>query len=582
MADPAPGGNETGQWSSSDAMTPIRDLTGVTLGDFEIERILGRGGMGEVYLARQLSLNRQIAFKILRPDLVKNPTYISRFDAEAWAVAKLNHPNIVHIYSIGTLDGMKYIAMEYVQGTNLKEYLNKKGPLDLALGLSIFKQTAQAIGAAGEIGLVHRDIKPENLLLTKKGQVKVTDFGLCRDTEGGDLHLTQPGVTMGTPMYMSPEQVQGHVVDHRSDLYSLGVTAYHIFTGSPPFKADTPFAIALKHLKDTPVSPRVLRPEMPADLDRIVLKLIEKHAEDRYQSAAELLRDLAKLKETMQTQPIAQSALLLDAKPKTSVSLTSTANLPAGSSFFESMAKIPRPQFGVSKSMLALFFALSLAGGAALGWSRRPSDLLGAGVPDVVESAPALWMAQAWTQIERLNSPESQYRFAQSKATEDQREASWIAVPGYFPTAHEWGMKAYTQFGRHLFRNRDGERLEFLAKELVKEKDRSTNLMLAQVCRGGVAALRHDYQGVLNEFGKLNDVLDPGVLELSLEILKQALRSSKLETMPSVEEALQTHYVRLLGNLLRIESRDYPDHAARAIQPSSKVQPRRSSVAWRS
>src|SRR4029079_15157181 len=139
-----------------------RDLTGKTLGDFEVERMLGRGGMGEVYLARQPSLNREVALKVLRPDLLTKETYLRRFEAEATAVAKLNHPNIVHVYTLGSVDGFRFIVMEYVQGTNLRDYLAKKGALDYALALSIMKQAGAAVEAAGEIGLVHRDIKPEN------------------------------------------------------------------------------------------------------------------------------------------------------------------------------------------------------------------------------------------------------------------------------------------------------------------------------------------------------------------------------------------------------------------------------------
>src|SRR3954447_11516665 len=282
-----------------------RDLTGVTLGDFQVERLLGRGGMGEVYLARQISLNRPVALKLLRPELLSKPTYLSRFEAEATAVARLNHPNIVHVYMLGQVDGVRFIAMEYVQGTNLRDYIVKKGALDLPLALSIMKQAGVAVGAAGELGLIHRDIKPENLLLTRKGQVKIADFGLCRDQDAERVDLTQPGITLGTPLYMSPEQAQGHALDHRSDLYSLGVTFYHMLAGEPPFRADTPLALALKHVKDAPVSLAVHRPDLPPDLSRLVMKLMAKDPDERYQSAAEMLRDLARIKGALNTVPIA-------------------------------------------------------------------------------------------------------------------------------------------------------------------------------------------------------------------------------------------------------------------------------------
>ena len=279
---------------------PHGDLTGVTLGDFQVEKLLGRGGMGEVYLATQVSLNRPVALKVLRPDFASNPTYLGRFRTEATAVAKLNHPNIVHVYTLGCVDEIHFIAMEYVQGTNLREYILKKGALDLPLAFSIMRQTGQAIGAAGEVGLIHRDVKPENILMTKKGRVKVADFGLCRDQEGDSVHLTQSGVTMGTPLYMSPEQAQGHAIDHRSDLYSLGVTFYHMLAGVPPFRAETALALALKQVREAPRSMLVHRPDLPVELDRLVLKLMAKYPADRYQSAAEMLADLAKIRDVLQ------------------------------------------------------------------------------------------------------------------------------------------------------------------------------------------------------------------------------------------------------------------------------------------
>src|SRR5688500_13792956 len=155
--------DDTQHWKAPEADPPRRDLTGITLGDFQVERLLGRGGMGDVYLARQISLSRPVALKVLRPDLLTKPDYLKRFEAEAWAVAKLNHPNIVQIYTLGHVDDVRFIALEYVQGTNLRDLILKKGPLDLTLALSIMKQVGVAVGVAGELGLIHRDIKPENI-----------------------------------------------------------------------------------------------------------------------------------------------------------------------------------------------------------------------------------------------------------------------------------------------------------------------------------------------------------------------------------------------------------------------------------
>src|SRR5688572_20078172 len=189
--------------------TKAADLTGRTLGDFHLIRKLGQGGMGQVYLARQTSLKRQVAVKILKSELAANETSLRRFQQEAEAVARINHANIVQVYFIGQADGLHYMALEYVEGKNLRDYLSRKGAPDLPIALNIMRQVALALQRASELGFVHRDIKPENILLTRKGEVKVADFGLsrCFAPDAQPLNITQSGVTMGTPLYMSPEQV---------------------------------------------------------------------------------------------------------------------------------------------------------------------------------------------------------------------------------------------------------------------------------------------------------------------------------------------------------------------------------------
>lgn len=286
------------------------DLTGRTLGEFEILRKIGAGGMGQVYLARQLSLKRQVALKLLRNDLANNPIAMKRFQAEAEAVATLNHPNIVQVYGAGESEGLRYMALEFVDGRNLREHLARKGPPELAIALSIMKQVATALQKAHEQGLVHRDIKPENILVTKKVEVKVTDFGLSRFFTSTDaVNLTQSGVTLGTPLYLSPEQAQGHTVDHRSDLYSFGVTCYHLLAGEPPFRGSTAIEVALKHITDQPNPLADLRPDLPPELCEIVHKLMAKKVDDRYQNARDLLRDLAKVKEGVAAGPLGMGML---------------------------------------------------------------------------------------------------------------------------------------------------------------------------------------------------------------------------------------------------------------------------------
>lgn len=282
---------------------PQPDLTGRTLGDFQILRRIGTGGMGQVYLARQLSLKREVALKLLKGELSANPVALARFEAEAQAVAKLNHPNIVHIHQIGEADGLRYMVLEFVEGRNLRDYMARKGPPDLPVTLSVMRQVALALQKAHEQGIVHRDIKPENILVTRKVEVKVTDFGLSRffSTDGPALNLTQSGVTLGTPLYMSPEQVQGHAVDHRSDIYSFGVTCYHLLAGEPPFRGASAFEVALKHVQEFPRPLAELRPDLPPDLCGMVHKMMAKGAADRYQSAREIVRDLIKVRDGLAT-----------------------------------------------------------------------------------------------------------------------------------------------------------------------------------------------------------------------------------------------------------------------------------------
>ena len=272
------------------------DLTGRQLGDYRLLRRLGRGAMAEVYLAEQASLNRQVAVKVLKRELANDQTYIQRFQREARAAAALVHANIVQIHEVGCIDGVYFIAQEYVQGLNVRQWVARNGALDLRMALVIMRQVAAALAKAAEQGIVHRDIKPENIMLTRSGEVKVADFGLARLPGGGDsVDLTQAGMTLGTPLYMSPEQVEGNPLDPRSDVYSFGVTCYHMLCGSPPFDGETALSVAVQHLKKLPEPLENLRPDLPPALCRMVHKMLAKAPENRHQSARELLRELRQL-----------------------------------------------------------------------------------------------------------------------------------------------------------------------------------------------------------------------------------------------------------------------------------------------
>jgi serine/threonine-protein kinase len=354
------------------------DLTGRTIADYRIERQLGQGGMGQVYLAEQVSLKRPVALKILRPDLASTPQALERFKREAQAVARATHANIVQVYDFGEFEGVAYMALEYVEGRNLKQFIARKGPPELALAISIIRQVAAALQRAGEMGIIHRDIKPENILLTRKGEVKVADFGLSRCLQGEQaaLNLTQSGVTMGTPLYMSPEQVENKPLDPRTDIYSFGVTCYHMLTGQPPFQGESAFEVALQHVKKPPTPLSRLRPDLPEALCNIVHKMLAKDPDRRYQTAKDLLRDVARLREGLSGVAVSGAVsptIHVDVPPAPS----SAVSTPSGGAptLTTPVPKRSRSITPTTVVLLGLGFLLSMlvagAGGMMYAWKDR-------------------------------------------------------------------------------------------------------------------------------------------------------------------------------------------------------------------
>jgi beta-lactam-binding protein with PASTA domain/tRNA A-37 threonylcarbamoyl transferase component Bud32 len=262
---------------------------------YEIQRGIARGGMAQVYLARDQLLDRPVAIKVLFPEFARDPSFVERFRREAQAAANLNHPNIVGIYDWGQERGTYFIVMEYVEGRSLRDVIRADGALPPAQAAEIGAEIAGALAFAHRNGVVHRDVKPGNVLLTAAGRVKVTDFGIARATQGspGDA-LTLTGAVMGTATYFSPEQAQGLPVDGRSDVYSLGVVLFEMLTGEPPFRADNAVAMATAHVREEAPRARDLEPDVPHDLDEIVTGAMIKDVDARYQSADDLRDDLVR------------------------------------------------------------------------------------------------------------------------------------------------------------------------------------------------------------------------------------------------------------------------------------------------
>lgn len=256
--------------------------------------------MAEVYLAEQESLGRQVAVKVLSPANAAQPTAIQRFTQEARAAAALVHGHIVQIHEVACIDGIHFLAEEYVAGPTLKAWLTVRGPLDPRQAIAVLAQVGSALERAAEQGVVHRDIKPENLLVNRAGEVKVADFGLARMlTSDAAVDLTQEGMTLGTPLYMSPEQAEGRPVDARSDLYSLGATVYHLVAGRPPFTGATSLVVAMAHIREPLIPLGAVRPELPAGCAAIVDRLLAKNPADRFQTPRDLLRSVAEIEKTL-------------------------------------------------------------------------------------------------------------------------------------------------------------------------------------------------------------------------------------------------------------------------------------------
>jgi eukaryotic-like serine/threonine-protein kinase len=289
--DPAKG------WSIP-ASTPVRATaqvlaasltTGTMLGRYEIIQLLGQGGMGAVYKAKDIELDRLVALKVIRPELAIHPDILQRFKQELILARKVTHKNVIRIFDLGEAEGIKFITMDFIDGQDLKGLVTEKGRLTPQEIVPIMEQVCLALEAAHAEGVVHRDLKPQNIMIDKQGRVAVMDFGIARSMEGGS---TQTGALMGTPEYMSPEQVMGEHVDQRSDLFTLGVIFYELLLGSMPYKADTVQAAMFKRTREKPKAPIEVDPSVPKALSDITAKCLEMDPANRYQTAAEIREDL--------------------------------------------------------------------------------------------------------------------------------------------------------------------------------------------------------------------------------------------------------------------------------------------------
>jgi serine/threonine protein kinase len=303
--------------------TPKEALTrGTTLADrYEIIEELGQGGMGKVYRVEDTKLKQEIALKLIKPEIAKDKKTIERFRNELKTARMIAHKNVCRMFDLGEDKGTHFITMEFVPGQDLKGLIRQTGQLAVGTTINLAKQICDGLVEAHKLGVVHRDLKPSNIMIDKEGDARIMDFGIARSLEGKGI--TGAGVMIGTPEYMSPEQVEGKETDQRSDIYSLGVILYEMVTGQVPFKGDSPFTIGVKHKSETPQNPKEINTDIPEDLSRVILKCLEKDKERRYQSAGDLRSELENIERGIPTA----ERIVPKRKPITSKEITVTFRL---------------------------------------------------------------------------------------------------------------------------------------------------------------------------------------------------------------------------------------------------------------
>ncbi len=454
------------------------DLSNLKLGEFLLLRRLGSGGMAEVYLAEQLSLNRHVAVKILKNDATAaaggSAVLLKRFEQEAKAAGGLSHPNIVQIITTGRDSDWSYIVQEYVAGLNLSQWIRKHGAPDFQLGLQWMQQIASALGAAAEAGIVHRDVKPENIMITRNNVAKVTDFGLAQlnQTATPKMNLTQAGTTMGTPWYMSPEQIQGEKLDFRSDQYSLGITCYQMFAGQPPFPGKNPVAVAVQHLKEEPTGLNTLREDLPRDLCEIVHRMMKKKPEERFQTSTEIELALQKLTNASVNVPGRRRGWMSSA-----------------------MQKLP----DVRNASLVL--VIMLFGSFAMGRRWEKLDKL---PPQV-----------AVAEIAKQDTPIKQYALAM---LQPDRVAAWEAVTKNFPDSREADL-ARLRMGLALMSG------------IVPDRDRAYEVFTSVRTKGEAASNREmEFLGMVGQAYALRD----HERNDELEVLTSDIRRLTDEVVPQI------------------------------------------------
>jgi beta-lactam-binding protein with PASTA domain/predicted Ser/Thr protein kinase len=357
---------------------------------YEVEAPLGTGGMAEVWKGHDRVLNRTVAIKTLLPQFARDASFVDRFRREAQAAARLNHPGIVSVYDSGTDGDTPYIVMQYIEGKTLADFLGSGKTLPPMQAATIGQEIAEALAAAHAQGVIHRDIKPANVMITREGKVRVMDFGIARLISGPET-APQTSAVLGTASYLSPEQAQGQSVDARSDIYALGVVLYEMLTGRPPFTGESPMAIAYKQVNATPEAPSSVNPDVPPELDAVVMRALSKNPANRYQTGQEFADDL----ERVRTGGQVMATPLLPAGGEA----TQVISRPQPTSVLPPQERDPgSPRKTWVAALLAILVMALLAAGAYLAVTMLTDD--GAGEMVAVPDLEGLTRLQAQQQLD--------------------------------------------------------------------------------------------------------------------------------------------------------------------------------------